>query len=228
MNDFQPSYFFDLNPFAYPELFADCQYVWEAIQKLPSFFENYASYEIRTEIPTGAHIVNPESIFIGKGTIIEPGAYIRGPCVIGSHCIIRHGAYIRGSFVCGDHCVIGHDTEIKTAIFLNHVHAAHFAYVGDCILGNRVNLGAGTKCANLRFDHQPIVIQDSHQEIETGLKKLGAMMGDGSQTGCNAVVLPGTCIGREVQINAGVTIGGNIPSYHFVASPAKPLIRKCK
>lgn len=228
MNELIPSYFFDLQEYSHRELFTDCQYVWDALKKLPLFFNQFPKYGIRTEIPTGVHIVNPETVFIGEGTIIEPGAYIRGPCVIGSQCEIRHGAYIRGSFVCGDRCVIGHDTEIKNSIFLNDVHASHFAYVGDSILGHHVNLGAGTKCANLRFDRKLIEIKNLPNDLKqsTGLKKLGAILGDDTQTGCNAVTLPGICAGKNAFINAGIVFGGFIPANSIVTSPVKPVIRE--
>lgn len=226
MNQLTPSNLFDLSNYSHAELFTSCQYAWEALTKLVDFFKNFPKYEIRTEIPTGAHIVNPESIFIGEGTIVEPGAYIRGPCVIGANCTIRHGAYIRGSFVCGDNCTIGHDSEIKEAIFLDDVHASHFAYVGDSILGNHVNLGAGTKCANLRFDRKPIEVRGQGLAIETGRKKFGAILGDHTQTGCNSVTLPGTCTGKKVLINACVSAGGFIPENHLAIYPEKIVIRE--
>ncbi len=221
-----PQNLFDLTNFPFAELFKDCQYPWEALDKLEPFLKNFPKYEILTEIPQGAHIVNRESIFIGKGTVIEPGAYIRGPCVIGENCTVRHGAYIRGSFVCGNNCTIGHDTEIKTAIFLNNTNAAHFAYVGDSVLGNGVNLGAGTKCANLRFDHKLIEVRGEGVCIPSKRKKFGAMLGDNTQTGCNSVLLPGTCTGKGVMVNACVAIGGYIPENHIVTYPDKPVIRE--
>lgn len=226
MNQFNASNLFELAEYSHKELFADCQYAWNALAKLPEFFQSFPSYEIRTEIPQGVHVVNSESIFIGEGTIIEPGAYIRGPCVIGSNCTIRHGAYIRGSFVCGNGCTIGHDTEIKNVIFLNNVHASHFAYVGDSILGNHVNLGAGTICANLRFDRKLIEIKGNDFALATELKKFGAVLGDDTQTGCNSVTLPGTVTGKEVLIGACVSVGGYIPANHVAIYPEKPIIRE--
>ncbi len=226
MNRATPIYCFDVSKYSHASLFTNCQYAWDALFKLPQFFQNFPKYEILTEIPQGAYIVHPESIFIGEGTIIEPGAYIRGPCVIGRNCTIRHGAYIRGSFVCGDECTIGHDTEIKNAIFLDDVHASHFAYVGDCILGNRVNLGAGTKCANLRFDRHVIEIKGINGSVDTHHKKFGAILGDDTQTGCNSVTLPGTCTGKMVIINAGITIGGFIPNNQQAYCPVKPALRE--
>jgi len=172
--------------------------------------------KIEIEIPKEAYIINPELITIEKGCIVEPGAYIKGPCWIGKGSTVRHGAYIRGNFICGSDCVTGHDTEIKQAIFLNNVHAAHFAYVGDSILGNRVNLGAGTKCANLKFDRSAVVIKSTFNIYKTNLTKLGAIIGDDSQTGCNCVLNPGTLFRKKVNCYPCVNIGGLIDAESIV------------
>ncbi len=155
-------------------------------------------------------MVNPEQISIGEGTIIEPGAYIRGPCIIGKNCQIRHGAYIRGNVIIGDHCVVGHATELKHSILLDHAHAAHFAFVGDSILGNGVNLGAGVRCANLRLDGAPVCVQYGEESFSTGMRKLGAVIGDEAQIGCNVVLNPGTCFGKESRCFPGLTVSGYI------------------
>ncbi len=189
--------FFDLTHFAHAPLFAKCQYPWEALQHLSSYLRAQTLGKIQTEVPEGVTLVKPELISIGPGTIVEPGAYIHGPCVIGSNCTIRHGAYIRGDLLCGDGCLIGHATEIKHSILLNGTMAAHFNYVGDSILGNKVNLGAGVICANLRLDHAPVKIRLPEKVISTNLKKLGAIIGDEAQIGCNCVLNPGTLIAKN-------------------------------
>ena len=126
--------------------------------------------KIAIDVPSTVILVNPELISIGEGTVIEPGAYIQGPCIIGKNCTVRHGAYIRGDVITGDHCVIGHDTEVRHSVFLDRACAAHFNYVGDSVLGNGVNLGAGVKCANLRLDHRPIHVVVSGERIDTKFK----------------------------------------------------------
>ena len=126
--------------------------------------------------------------------MVESGATIIGPCFIGKNCQVRQGAYLRGYVLGGDRCIFGHATEVKHSIFLDGAQASHFAYVGDSILGNQVNLGAGTKCANLRFDKQPVKLRYKEKKIQTPLKKCGVLMGDEAQTGCNAVTAPGTLI----------------------------------
>lgn len=188
-----PSHFFDVSRFEHSQLFS-CEYVWQALANLPSYLQTVALGDILTEIPPGVTLVHPELIFIAKGCYIEPGAYIKGPCVIGEGSEIRHAAYIRGHVVIGRGCVIGHASEIKNAIFLDGASAAHFAYVGNSILGNRVNLGAGVKCANLRLDRQPIVVKTPSSQHSTEMRKLGSIVGDDAQVGCNSVLNPGTLL----------------------------------
>lgn len=221
MNKFDPSYFFDLSAFAYPHLFDGVAYPWDALHHISKHLQSFSLGEIKGEVSPHAYLIKPELISIGEGSVVEPGAYIHGPCIIGKNCVIRHGAYIRGNVITGDGCVIGHDSEIKNSIFLNGVHAAHFAYVGDSILGNNVNLGAGTKCANLRIDRGVIAVYDTHERISTGLRKFGAIIGDCSQIGCNVVTNPGTLLGRDVSCYPCLNFGGFIPSKSIVKSEIK-------
>lgn len=210
------SYFFNLEAFEHAALFEDIRFPWEALTRMNSYFDGFALGNIAGEVSPNAFLVKPELIYIGPGTVVEPGAYIQGPCIIGSNCIVRHGAYIRGSFITGDRCVIGHDTEVKNSIFLNGVHAAHFAYLGDSVLGNRVNLGAGVKCANLKLDHGIVSVRFQKEKISSGLKKLGAIIGDDSQIGCNTVTNPGILMGQEAHCFPCVNVGGFIPSRSIV------------
>lgn len=142
---------------------------------------------------------------IGKGVLIESGAWIREPAFIGDHSEVRQGAYIRGYCLLGGRCVVGHATEVKHSIFLNDAKAGHFAYVGDSILGGDVNLGAGTKLANLRFLPGEVRIKTPDGMVDTGLRKFGAILGDRLQTGCNSVTSPGTLIGRDSFLMPNVT-----------------------
>ncbi len=221
-----PDYFFDLSEYRHKSLFKPNKFVWLALNELSKYLETLFLGKIEVEVPVGTFLIDSHLISIGKGTVIEPGAYIKGPCYIGENCTIRHGAYIRGNFLAGDNCVIGHDTEVKNAIFLNHVHAAHFAYVGDSILGNDVNLGAGTKCANLKLDNQQVVLYYQNKNIETGLKKIGAVIGDRTQIGCNSVTNPGTFIGQDVLCYPCLNIGGIIDSQSIVKGDVILSIKK--
>lgn len=220
MIELSPEHFFDLSSYKYEFLFKDCKFIWEVLNRLTPFFKSAHLGSIEIEVPSGAFLIHPELISIGKGTIIEPGAYIKGPCIIGENCQIRHGAYIRGDVLIGKGCVIGHDTEVKHSLFLDNASAAHFAYLGDCIVGNRVNLGAGTKCANLRLDHGFIHVFCGGKKINTGLKKLGAVIGDTVQLGCNSVTNPGTLISKGSCCYPCTNVGGWIPPHHMVKPEA--------
>lgn len=203
--------FFDLSTFAHHSLFLEGVPVWEALRNIVPYFDKCMPGKIEGTIEEGAYLINPETISIGPGSIVEAGAYIRGPCIIGKECEIRHGAYLRGYVITGDRCVIGHATEVKHSIFFNDAHAGHFAYVGDSILGNRVNLGAGVKCANLRLDRKNISFHYQGKKIETHLRKWGAILGDDVQVGCNAVTNPGTIMGKKSSSYPCVSIKGFVP-----------------
>jgi NDP-sugar pyrophosphorylase family protein len=157
-------------------------------------------------------------IKVGKGVLIEPGAYIKSPTIIGDQTEVRHGAYIRGYCLIGRNCVVGHVTEVKHTIFLDGAKAGHFAYLGDSILGNQVNLGAGTKLANLRFIKGDVSIATPDGAVKTGLRKLGAILGDYVQTGCNTVTNPGTLLGKKSMVIPNTTVPSG---YH----PDSSLIR---
>lgn len=220
MESFNYSDYFDLTSFAYPSLFEADQPVWAAIGRIKNFLLSQKLGNILGDVREGSYLVKPELISIGKGTVIEPGAYIQGPCIIGENCQIRHGAYIRGNLITADRCVIGHATEVKNAIFLEGAQAGHFAYVGDSILGARVNLGAGTKCANLRFDKKNVTVC----KIDTGLRKFGAIFGDDSQTGCNSVTNPGTLMGKGSQLGPCAIAKGVISKNHTLKAPENVII----
>jgi UDP-N-acetylglucosamine diphosphorylase / glucose-1-phosphate thymidylyltransferase / UDP-N-acetylgalactosamine diphosphorylase / glucosamine-1-phosphate N-acetyltransferase / galactosamine-1-phosphate N-acetyltransferase len=209
---------FDLSGYRHRGLFREDGAPWQALDQLAGYLRGLPELgQIEGRVHPGAWLIHPELIHIGAGTVVEAGAYICGPCWIGKDCQVRHGAYLRGDLVTGDRCVIGHATEVKGSIFLDGAQAAHFAYVGDSILGNRVNLGAGTKLANLRFDHGEVSIQHEGHQLATGRRKLGALIGDGAQLGCNCVAAPGTILGREVWVYPNVTCRGLVPAGARVA-----------
>ena len=147
-------------------------------------------------IMAGSILVGTE-IRIGSGTLIESGAMVKSPAIIGDCCEVRQGAYIRGYCLTGDRCILGHTTEIKHSILLDDAKCGHFNYLGDSILGNNTNLGAGTKFANLRFLPGNVQIKYNNQKIDSGLRKFGAILGDNTQTGCNSVTNPGTIFGKH-------------------------------
>ncbi|MEM7034608.1 MAG: glucose-1-phosphate thymidylyltransferase [Chloroflexota bacterium] len=212
----KPSDFFDLSKVNQPirGLLDEAEIVWQIIGQLKPYlvamFPDKA--DIQGQVDAGATLINPESIYIGPGTRVEAGAYIAGPTYIGANCEVRHGAYVRGSVLTGDNCVLGHASEFKNVVMLSGSQAGHFAYLGDTILGHNVNLGAGTKMANLevlsnihkkKTGVRPSIkirIPGYEQPLDTGLAKMGAILGDEAQTGCNAVTNPGCLIGPETLI----------------------------
>ena len=208
MEDLSPQSFFELSNYPHHELFQECTYVWESLLKIKSYLNSRVLGNIESSIPNGVTLVHPELISIGKGARIEEGAFIQGPCLIGDGCSIRHGAYIRGDVVMGDDCVIGHATEIKHSILLDRACVPHFNYVGDSILGNDINLGAGFICSNFRFDGELVKVYFNGEKIVSGVKKFGIILGDGSSLGCNGVSNPGTLIGKGSVSHPGVSFGG--------------------
>ena len=191
--------------------------MWDALKRLHAYLEALippGSTDIQGEVSPGATL-HGAGIRIGPGTVVEDGAYIAGPALIGSDCRIRHGAYVRGGVIAGDGCVIGHATEVKGAILLDRSKAPHFAYVGDSILGQGANLGAGTKLSNLTLvsakrpetGRRPTLqIRIDDRTYDTGLTKLGAILGDDAQTGCNCVTHPGCLVGPRTLIYANVAL----------------------
>lgn len=216
MNVFAPAELFRLGSFEHRELFAGCSAAWEPLQRLPEYLRSVLRPGIRGEVEDGAHITG--DVEIADGARVEAGAYIRGPALIGPGTEVRHGAYLRGNVLTGADCIIGHASECKTAILLDRAKAPHFAYVGDSVLGNDVNLGAGTKLANFKIVAGTIAVRHPDgTSVDTGLRKLGALLGDGVLIGCNAVTSPGTVIGRESIIYPGVALQGTIPAMSVVS-----------
>jgi UDP-N-acetylglucosamine diphosphorylase / glucose-1-phosphate thymidylyltransferase / UDP-N-acetylgalactosamine diphosphorylase / glucosamine-1-phosphate N-acetyltransferase / galactosamine-1-phosphate N-acetyltransferase len=221
MPSFIATHFFNLASYAHASLFAASEFVWDALKQIDPYLSSLQLGVLEAEISPQAYLVNPEKISIGKGSIVEAGAYVKGPCIIGENCRVRHGAYIRGGLIAGNDCVIGHDTEVKNSIFLNNTRAAHFAYVGDTILGNGVNLGAGVKCANMKFNKGQIVIHYQEERIQTGLRKFGSVIGDDSQIGCNVVLNPGSILGKNVDCYSCISVGGFIRENQTVRTNAE-------
>lgn len=203
--------FFDSETHMFPELFFNGGYCWEVFGVLEAFWQSHIFQGNHGIIEPGAVIKNPETVQIGEGSIVEAGAYITGPVIIGPGSTVRSGAYIRGKVITGFGCVIGHGTEIKNTILFNEVKACHFSYLGDSILGNRVNVGAGVKFANLRLDGKEILLKDFlGNEIATGRKKMGSFLGNDVSIGCNSVLNPGTFVSPGVQLLPLTMFSGTI------------------
>jgi len=194
--NFSPSEFFDLASFEHAALFEGAAAVWHVLGRpIADYIREHLRPEIQGTVMRGAWVAE-EQVFVGEGTVVEPGAMIKGPAIIGRNCEIRHGAYIRENVIVGDNCIVGHATELKGCVLLNHVEAGHFAYIGDSLLGNRCMLGAGTKLANFKVDGSEVTVIDGCNRIATGLTKFGAILGDGCKFGCNSVSHPGSVFGK--------------------------------
>lgn len=211
-----PGALFNLSDPAAAAFFEGCEYVWQALPLI--------SHHVARLTAGGTRIDGTvmDGVWFGKGpvvieagAVIEPGVYIIGPAYIGRGVVVRHGAYIREDVILMDGAILGHASEAKNALFLPGAHAPHFAYVGDSILGRGVNLGAGTKLSNLGIlsDKDPatgkrptIRLNVGDREYDTGLTKFGAILGDGVQTGCNAVLNPGCIVGPRTLIYANASL----------------------
>jgi NDP-sugar pyrophosphorylase family protein len=197
-----------------PESFRDAwdpEVPWALLgAPLDAVLEGLLDRKVAVEVPEGVYL-RGSGIVIGEGTEIAPGALIEGPAWIGSEVEIRTGAFVRGGCWIGDGAVVGANTEVKRSILLPGARAPHLAYVGDSILGSRVNLGAGTVLSNFRHDGGEVVILGpGGKRIRTGRRKLGAVLGDGVATGCNSVLHPGVVMGRESMTYPGVMLRSGI------------------
>ena len=217
---------FQQDDFAHIQLFKALGWPWEALKNLPDYlaglFETLAggsnpgNSRVWTQehvvIESGAFLKGP--IFLGEGTIVQAGAYIQGPAWIGRGCEIRQGAYLRGMILAGDGCVLGHASEFKHCILFDGVQAPHFNYVGDSILGNHAHIGAGVILSNVRLDKKPVRVQligegFRGERIETGLEKLGGILGDACEVGCNTILNPGTILGAACRVAPVSSIRGS-------------------
>ena len=176
----------------FKNLFSRFTHPWEIIPGLKAFIESV----IREGLDGYERLF--DNVLVGKNVKISDSAHIDGPAIIGSGSEIRHGAFIRGSVILGAGCVVGNSSEVKNSVMMDGAQAPHFNYVGDSILGKMAHLGAGAICSNLRSDGKTVRIKDGLGDIiETNLRKLGAILGDGVEIGCGAVLCPGTIVGKS-------------------------------
>jgi NDP-sugar pyrophosphorylase family protein len=211
-----PANFFGLSTPVIRRIFDGCVYAWEPLVSLEQTMQSFVqtSTVIRGSVMEGAFVAE-RWVWIEEGAVVEAGAYIAGPAYIGKDAEVRHGAYIRGNVILMEGAVLGHASEAKNSIFLPEAKAPHFAYVGDSILGARVNLGAGTKLSNLAITstkdgitgkRPTIVVGADNASYDTKLSKFGAIFGDDSGTGCNCVINPGTLIGKRTLVYPNVSV----------------------
>lgn len=171
------------------------EYPWEILPNIKSIIT-----EIGNSLPKSEFDKIGEDIWVAKDAKIYDSAFIDGPCIIDHGAKIRVNAFIRGSALIGKNCVVGNSTELKNVILFDNVQAPHYNYVGDSVLGFHAHMGAGAVTSNVKGDKKPVVIHNGEENIETGLKKVGAFLGDYAEIGCNSVLNPGTVIGKNTQV----------------------------
>jgi len=211
---FPPESLLDLDHTEHRKLFENAVNAWEALRQIPS----YLQFRLQPAIH-GRMIGKPfisGAVFIGQGTVIEHGAMIKGPAWIGEDCEIRNGAYIRENVIVGNGVTLGNSSEFKNCIIFDEAEIPHFNYVGDSIVGYKGHLAAGVILSNVRLDRKEITVTHQGIMIPTGLRKFGAVIGDRAEIGCNAVLSPGSIIGRNCLVYPGVQWRGVAPENSIV------------
>jgi NDP-sugar pyrophosphorylase family protein len=186
---------YDLNETIAAKLFEGATYPWELLSKISSFI-----VDLGNSLPADKFEKRGENIWIAKSAKVAPTACLNGPCIIDEEAEVRHCAFIRGNAIVGKGAVVGNSTELKNVILFNKVQVPHYNYVGDSILGYKSHMGAGSITSNVKSDKTLVTVKSAYGNIETGLKKMGAMLGDNVEVGCNSVLNPGTVIGRNSNV----------------------------
>ena len=196
---------FDLSHTMAKDYLAQYEYPWQALPGIKNLILELGKHlgEDFTE--------TAPNVWIHKTATVAPSASITGPCIIGANTEVRHCAFIRGSALVGENCVVGNSVELKNVILFDSVQVPHFNYVGDSILGYKSHLGGGAVTSNVKSDKTLVTVRNGSERIETGLKKFGAMVGDYVEVGCNAVLNPGTVMGRHCQVYPTSCVRGAVP-----------------
>ena len=205
---------FDLSHTLARELLESHVYPWEALSDIKEY-----TLKLGNTLSSDEYYSPAENVWISKTAKIAPSATVIGPAIIGHGTELRTGAFIRGSVIVGENCVVGNSCELKNAILFDSVQVPHFNYVGDSILGYRAHTGAGAVTSNVKSDKTPVTVRSGNTVIPTGLKKMGAMLGDHVEVGCNSVLNPGTIIGRNTNIYPLSSVRGCVPPDSIFKSP---------
>lgn len=209
-NQFQEwtvSNLFDLRETIAAELFDNVRYPWEVIPQIHDFI-----IKLGNSLSKERYEQQGEDIWVAKSAVIAPTACLNGPLIIDEDAEIRHCAFIRGNAIVGKGAVVGNSTELKNAVLFNGVQVPHYNYVGDSILGYKAHMGAGAVTSNVKSDHTPVTVKAGTAQIETGLQKLGAALGDRAEIGCGSVLNPGTVVGRDSNIYPLSGVRGTVPA----------------
>lgn len=212
---------YDLRETIAAGLFAEDSYPWEALPRIKDFI-----VELGKTLPEDIYEKRGEDIWVAKSSKVAPTACLNGPLIIDEEAEIRHCAFIRGSAIVGKGAVVGNSTELKNVVLFNKVQVPHYNYVGDSILGYQAHMGAGSITSNVKSDKTLVVVNGKGIRIETGLKKMGAMLGDRVEVGCNSVLNPGTVIGRDSNIYPTSCVRGVIPAGHIYKNEGEIVAKK--
>ncbi len=209
---------FDLSQTEHAALFEGVSYPWDVLKRLSTYI-SHSLRPVQLHRTVGRTYI-ADTVQLGEGTVVEEGAMILGPAIIGRGCQIRHNAYLRENVIIGDNCVIGNSCEVKHAVVFNGAQIPHFNYVGDSILGYRAHLGAGVILSNVKLDRQNIFLDIDGIPTDTGLRKFGALVGDETEIGCNSVINPGSILGKSCVIYPNVCWRGILPAQMVVKNQA--------
>ena len=212
---------FDLSHTLAAPLLEKTEYPWEALDGIKAFI-----LALGEQLDKEAFDHPSEGVWIAKDARVAPTAFIGAPCIIGHETEVRHCAFIRGSALIGDGAVVGNSVEIKNAILFDKVQVPHFNYVGDSILGYQSHMGAGSVTSNVKSDKTLVVVKNGDEQIATGRKKFGAMVGDQVEVGCNSVLNPGTVLGRRASVYPLSSVRGVVPADHIYKSRTEIVLRR--
>lgn len=205
---------YDLDETIAAELFANAVYPWEILPNIHDFI-----LKLGAALPGERFEQRGQDIWVAKSAMVAPTACLNGPLIIDEEAEIRHCAFVRGNAIVGKGAVVGNSTELKNVVLFNKVQVPHYNYVGDSVLGYKAHMGAGSITSNVKSDKTLVVVKgraaDGAFELETGLKKMGAMLGDRVEVGCNSVLNPGTVIGRDSNVYPTSCVRGFIPARHI-------------
>lgn len=207
MNNVKISELYDLTHTLAADYLKEFTYPWEALKGISDLI-----ISLGKELDPNEYDNPSENVWVHKTAKVFPSAYLGAPCIIGANTEVRHCAFIRGSALVGENCVVGNSVELKNVILFDNVQTPHYNYVGDSILGYKSHMGAGSITSNVKSDKTNVVVKSKDERIETGIKKIGAMLGDRVEVGCNSVLNPGTIVGRNSNIYPTSCVRGVIPA----------------
>lgn len=221
MNAYSITNLYDLTQTIAGDLFTGKEFPWQVLPEISAFILKLG------ETLDAEHFDKAgDNVWIAKSAKVAKTAYINGPCIIDEEAEVRHCAFIRGNAIVGKGAVVGNSTELKNVVLFNKVQVPHYNYVGDSVLGYKAHMGAGSITSNVKSDKTLVVIKSKDCEIATGLKKVGAMLGDNVEVGCNSVLNPGTVIGRDSNVYPTSCVRGCIPEKHIFKAPGNVVAKQ--